>query len=253
MFTTHRDYSDITPTQYDAAYTWLRETGQLDQLRSSTPVPRRVFESSVAHSGAPWFPDADLLIQNPAELPDDALRAAAALGLSEDEAYEQLRASWGKVDAAERARIGAAGELALVELLSTSVDARVEHVAAWSDGYGYDIAVHAPRSSTHLEVKSTVRHGRLTVHISRNEYETMRRDRSWRLVAVRLTTELQPAAVSTVPREWITAQAPADQSTSGRWESFRLDVPPNLPEVGIPALAPLFHGGAAPLLTGAWA
>ncbi|WP_351232848.1 DUF3883 domain-containing protein [Streptomyces sp. NPDC002133] len=250
LFTTHSDYSDISPNQYEAAYTWLQTTGLLDDLRSSVPGPRRVFDAAIAHSGAPWLPDADLLVRGPDELPDDVLRAASSLGLNEGDAFGQLGAVWGKVDARERERIGAAGELALVELLETSTTARVEHVAAWSDGFGYDIAVHSARHPGHIEAKSTTRRGRLTVFLSRNEYETMRRDPLWELVAIRLTADLKPEAIATVPKEWIADQAPTDQSRQGRWESCRLEVPPDVPVPGIPRLAPVLTSDCSELLDG---
>ncbi|WP_159029924.1 protein NO VEIN domain-containing protein [Streptomyces marincola] len=251
LFTAHSDYSDITPTQYDAAYAWLCETGLLEDLHSSVPAHRRVLDAAIAHSRAPWLSDADLLVRGPGELPDDVLRAAEALGLSDSEAYAQLAAVWGKADAGERARIGAAGELALVDLLTASTEARVEHVAAWSDGYGYDVSVHAPRHRAHLEVKTTLRRSRLTVYVSRNEYETMLRDPDWELVAVRLTADLELQAVATVPRDWIAAQAPADRSGRGRWESCRFDVPPDVPVPGVSRITPALAEGASRLLSGA--
>lgn len=251
LFAAHSDFSDITPTQYEAAYAWIKATGLLDDRHSSVPAHRRVFDSAMAHSGAPWLPDVDLLVHTPDELPEDALRAAASLGLSESEAFGQLSAVWGKVDTQERSRIGAAGELALVELLEASTKARIEHVAAWSDGFGYDIAVHAAQHSAHLEVKSTTRRGRLTVYLSRNEYETMCRDPHWELVAIRLTLSLEPEAVATVPKEWIAAQAPADGGAHGRWDSCRLDVPPDVPVPGIPCITEALTGEAPAVLNSA--
>ncbi|MFF1738541.1 protein NO VEIN domain-containing protein [Streptomyces mirabilis] len=251
LFTAHSEFSDITPIQYEAAYAWIQDTGLLDNLHSEVPARRRVFDSAIAHSSAPWLPDADLLVRTLDELPEDALRAAASLGLSEVEAFGQLSAVWGKVDTQERSRIGAAGELALVGLLEVSTNARVEHVAAWSDGFGYDIAVHAAQHSAHLEAKSTTRRGRLAVYLSRNEYETMRRDPEWELVAIRLASSLEPEAVATIPKEWIAAQAPADGGAHGRWESCRLDVPPDVPVPGIPRVAEALTGKASALLNGA--
>ncbi|MET8786163.1 DUF3883 domain-containing protein [Streptomyces sp. NPDC004589] len=250
LFTAHSDFSDLTPTQYDAAYDWLGQAGLLDGAHSPIPAHRRVFDAAIAHSGALWLPDADLLIRGPDELPDDAVRTAQALGLGESEAYAQIAAVWGKVDADQRARIGAAGELALADLLTASTDASVEHVAAWADGYGYDIAVHAPHHRSHLEVKTTLRRSRLTVYLSRNEYETMLRDPHWELVAVRLAPDLQPEAVATLPKDWIAAQAPTDRGPHGRWESYRLDVPPGIPVPGIPRIAPVLAEGASKLLDG---
>ncbi|MBQ0999367.1 DUF3883 domain-containing protein [Streptomyces sp. RK62] len=250
LFHTHSDFSDITPTQYDAAYAWIRETGLLEDSRSQVPVDCRVFEAAMVHSGVPWFQDADLLIRRPDELPEDALRAAETLGLGQEEAYAQLNRVWSKVDTEKRSRIGSAGELALLELLSESAEGRVEHVAAWSDGHGYDIYVDDSQYCAHLEVKSTVRLGRLTIYISRNEYETMLRDPAWELVTVRLTAELQLASVAALPREWIADQVPADRSPRGRWESCRLDVPPGISVPGIPSIAPMLATTAPELLRG---
>ncbi|MGV9643278.1 protein NO VEIN domain-containing protein [Streptomyces sp. NPDC003333] len=250
LFHTHSDFSDITPTQYDAAYAWIRETGLLEDSRSSVPVRCRVFEAAMVHSGVPWFQDADLLIRRPDELPEDALRAAESLGLGPEEAYAQLNTVWSKVDIEKRSRIGSAGELALLELLSESAEGRVEHVAAWSDGHGYDIFVDGYQYCAHLEVKSTVRRGRLTIYISRNEYETMLRDPAWELVTVRLTAELKLASVAALPREWIADHVPSDRSPQGRWESCRLDVPPGISVPGIPSIAPMLANAAPELLRG---
>ncbi|MEU2283281.1 DUF3883 domain-containing protein [Streptomyces sp. NPDC013178] len=250
LFTTHSDFSDITPTQYDAAYTWIREMGLLDEANSGVPVNCRVFEAAMARSGVPWFRDADLLIRRPDELPEDALRAAETLGLTLETAYAQVSTAWGKIDTEERSKIGSAGELALLELLAASADGRVEHVAAWSDGHGYDIFVDAHQHSAHLEVKTTVRVGRLTVYLSRNEYETMLRDPAWELITVRLTPELELIAVAAVPKEWIAGQVPADRSTHGRWESCRLDIPPEIPVPGIPSITPMLAKDAPEILRG---
>ncbi|MET7478193.1 DUF3883 domain-containing protein [Streptomyces sp. NPDC005648] len=250
LFTTHGDFSDITPTQYDAAYTWIRETGLLAEAHSGAPLNCRVFDAAMARSGVPWFQDADLLVRRPDELPEDALRTAETLGLTPDEAYAQVNTVWGKVDTEQRSRIGSAGELALLKLLSESAEGRVEHVAAWSDGYGYDIFVDAYQHSAHLEVKTTVRVGRLTVYISRNEYETMLRDPAWELVTVRLTPELKLRSVAAVPKGWIAENVPSDRTPRGRWESCRLDVPPEVPVPGIPSVAPMLAEKAPAVLRG---
>lgn len=250
LFTAHVDFSDITPTQYDAAYAWIREVGLLDGASSGVPLKCRVFDAAVAHSGVAWFRDADLLINRPDELPEDALRAAETLGLAPEEAYAQVSTVWGKVDTEERSRIGSAGELALLELLAESAEGRVEHVAAWSDGYGYDIFVDASQHSAHLEVKTTVRVGRLTVYISRNEYETMLRDPAWELVTVRLTPELKLTAIAAVPKEWIADHVPSDRTQQGRWEACRLDIPPEVPVPGIPSVAPMLADTAPEVLRG---
>ncbi|GAA2255674.1 hypothetical protein GCM10010145_24810 [Streptomyces ruber] len=248
LFLNHPDFSDITPTQYDAAYEWLEETGLITDLSSGKPASHMVFDAAMVSSGAFWFQDADSLVREADELPEDALRAAEALGLTAEEAYAQVHATWGKVDTEERTRIGAAGELALVELLEVSVNARVEHVAAWSDGYGYDIVVHTGQRSAHLEVKSTLRRHRLAFHLSRNEYETMLRDQAWELVTVCLSPNLKLKTVAVMPKEWIVAHVPADRSSRGHWESCRLEVPSEVPVPGIPSVVPMLREAAPQLL-----
>ncbi|MGW1812745.1 DUF3883 domain-containing protein [Streptomyces sp. NPDC002125] len=248
LFTNHADFSDVTPTQYEAAYSWLLENSLLEELDSRTSVSERVFRAAIETSGVAWLPDADVLVGGPDELPEDALRAAEALGLAESDAYEQIIAVWGKVDIQARAHIGNAGELALVKLITEATAARVEHVAAYSDGFGYDIAVHARQHPLHIEVKSTVRRGRATFYLSRHEYETMCRDRTWQLVTVQLDRSLDPVAVSSIAAEWIGAQIPHDRGAFGRWEACRLDVPPGQLIPGIPRLGPLLNAGAPTLL-----
>jgi hypothetical protein len=158
--------------------------------------------------------------------------------------------AWGKIDTAERARVGKAGEDALVELLREVVDASLDHVAAVSDGYGYDIAIGAHDRAWHIEVKSTLRRGRLKIYISRNEYEAMRRDPDWLLVALRLEPDAGIAAVATVDRTWLASQTPVDRGASGRWESCRIDVPASALHPGIASLKPVLRPGAPPFLTG---
>src|SRR5262245_54571514 len=121
------------------------------------------------------------------ELPDDRLEAASALALDEDSAFQCIVSIWGKVDAATRELVGARGEEQLVALLAASLSARVEHVSLQSDGLGYDIAVSERNFLSHLEVKSSTRQSRLSVFLSRNEFEVMRRDPSWALIAVTLS------------------------------------------------------------------
>ncbi len=249
LFVSHVEFSDLTPTQYDIAFGWLRDQGLLDDLQSAIPAEHRVFAAAVSTSETPWFRDANVLLDGPEDLPTDALRAAEALGLDDAEAYAQIAAEWGKVDTRERERIGAAGEVALAELLSSSVEAVIDHVAARSDGYGYDIAVRKAPHKLHIETKSTLRRERLTVYLSRNEFETMRRDPDWVLVAVRLTSDLQPSAISTVPNSWILDQVPADRSPYGRWQSCRLNVPLEVLALGIPQLEPLLGPQPSVLLT----
>ncbi|GAA2693905.1 protein NO VEIN domain-containing protein [Actinoplanes palleronii] len=250
LFTNHREFSDLTPTQYEAAYMWLRDTGLLNDLHSALPSEQRVFAATISHANTSWLKDAVDLVRSPDEMPDDAIRAAEALGLAPATAFAYVVTAWGKVDTAERVRVGAVGEAALVDLLRACLDADVDHVAAIADGYGYDVAVGAAGFVLHIEVKSTTRRGRLKIFLSRNEYETMRRDPAWQLVAVRLNTDDGIAAVATVDRHWLASAVPTDRSVFGRWESCRIDVPSSALTPGIPSLQPVLGLHVPPLLTG---
>jgi len=248
LFSTLPEYSDITPTQYDTAYSWLASTGLLDGAHPEAPLSEQVFQAALP--GAAWFRDADALIRSPDELPSDALRAAEALGLSSAEAFQHIRGAWGKVDAELRSKIGAAGEAALIKLLEKSVAAQIDHVSRRSDGYGYDIAVRGENCGLHIEAKATNRRHSLTVYLSRHEYETMAYDPKWQLVAIRLSACGEAEAICSVTTEWIKENAPRDWGASGRWESCRLSIPPSGIRSGITRLAPLFTSNCSPLLDG---
>lgn len=261
LFASSPQYSDLTPTQYADALAWLRRVGLVDardrpteQAGSAPKAQLAVFQAAIEHSSAPWLANADQLVRSPGELPEDALSAAQALHLDYDEAFAVVRRAWGKVDTAERERIGAAGEAALVELLSSAGVGGLQHVAAFADGYGYDIAVADRQVTAHLEVKATTSRTQLRIFLSRNEYETMQRDPHWTLAAVRLNRDLRLAAVGWVSREWILQAAPADQDAAGRWESARLTVPPAAIGSGLPAFAAITDPVSSPALHGepAW-
>lgn len=237
LLTTHPHYDDLTPTQYESALTWMRELSLLDDLHSPLPPAARVLSAVFERGSLPWVPDADVLVRSPAELPSDIVAFGEALGVDADDVFDQLVASWGKVDTAARERVGAAGEAALVDLLRAATDGKVDHVSMWSDGYGYDVAFTSGNAALHLEVKSTTRLGRLTVYLSRHEYDVMVRDPGWVLVAVRLSTELEILGVGSIPREWITANVPRDGSQFGGWASVKLEVPADVVASGVPALA----------------
>lgn len=248
LFTSHSAYTDITPTQYAAALDWLKDQGLLNAALSRSSISESLFAAAMIK--ALWFGHADTLIGSAEALPDDALRAAEILGIGQEKAHAVIRATWGKVDLAERARLGSAGEEALVELLSSLPGISVIHVAKESDGFGYDIQVATSTHAVHLEVKTTTRRGNLRIYLSRNEYETMLYDSSWVLVGVRLTEELQLAALATIDRGWVQDAAPKDSRPGSRWESVRLDVPPEAIIAGVPSLVGAFAPTPNPLITG---
>lgn len=213
-------------------------------------TPDILFEAVILGGAPPWLPDADLLVQDPAEIPEDALSAAEALGVGPTAALACIHRAWGKVDTESRREVGDAGELEVLRHLSTRPGVTVDHVAGWSDAFGYDIAVLDGFRSCHLEVKATTRENRLSLYLSRNEFETMRADPSWSLAMVVLNRARQLAKVYSIDRAWIQMAAPADTPGGGRWSSARFDIPEGASSPGIPALAPFIDSQSSPLLTG---
>ncbi|WP_398433923.1 protein NO VEIN domain-containing protein [Sinomonas atrocyanea] len=149
-----------------------------------------------------------------------------------------------------RRYVGERGEEEILRYLITLPGVQIDHVASWSDAYGYDIAVLGAMRECHLEVKSTTRANRLTLHLSRNEFETMKADEAWHLVAVVLDQELRLARVYAIARDWIQSCAPADTALGARWDSAKFDVPQAACTPGIPALAPFLSCEDSPLLVG---
>jgi hypothetical protein len=246
LLTTHTQYSDLTPTQYATALTLLRDLELLENVDSPVPAASRLFGAIFEKAPPPWVQDADLLVQSPDELPSDITSAGETLGLGSDGMYAQLVGSWGKVDTSARERVGAAGEAALVALLTAIPGGEVDHVALSSDGYGYDIAFTRNGEEAHLEVKSTSRRSRFTAYLSRHEYGVMVRDESWVLVTVRLGEELDIVAVGCVPKEWIAANVPRDDGTFGSWATVKLEVPEEVVTSGIPQLGGCADGFLPP-------
>ncbi|MBY8856320.1 DUF3883 domain-containing protein [Nocardia sp. CA2R105] len=236
LLTTHTQYSDLTPTQYATALTWLRDLALLANVRSTIPAADLILSTIFEKAAPPWVQDADELVKSPDELPSDIVSAGEVLGIDANGVFEQLVASWGKVDAEARKRVGTAGEAALVTLLRDGTDGRVDHVSTWSDGFGYDIAFAQGSVSAHLEVKSTLRLGRFTAYLSRHEYSVMLRDDQWVLVTVRLTADLKIISVGSVPSDWIAENVPCDSGPFGSWASCKLEIPAEVIDDGIPQL-----------------
>lgn len=236
ILTTHNRFSDLTPTQYASALAWLRNLGIIDSADLHYSAGNQILAAIFEESPPPWVRDADILVRSPDELPSDILLAGETLGLGPEETFAQLVISWGKVDTASREKVGAAGEDALVALLREETSGHVDQVSNRSDGFGYDIAFTDESVSVHLEVKSTTRRGRIVVYLSRNEYETMLRDRKWKLATVRLTPDFTVDAVGCVPNSWIEDNVPADTSTAASWASCRLELPPEIIYDGVPEI-----------------
>ncbi len=238
IFTNSAKYSDLAPSHYYSARQWLLQHQLFSTAQPIDGSSRRVKVFEAAISDALWFPDADQIIATPAELPLDAVEIADICGLGEDEAFALVRHHHALVDTAIRKRTGDAGELQLVELLRSCTSCHVDHVAALSDGYGFDIMLRGT-ALLNIEVKTTTRTNQNVLYLSRHEYDTMARDPWWRLVFLRLNSEMMIETISTIESPWIERVAPTD-SIPGvvDWQAVRIDVPeqrmtPGMPDLGV--------------------
>lgn len=255
LLTGLREYADLTPTQYDAGYVLLDECGLIDSDGRADPsadMPEVLFERIVQLARPTWLQDADLLVREPDELPLDAARLGASLGLTEGAAAMLVRHLSGKVDLEARRRVGDAGERRLAETLVSDTDAVVDHVALVTDAYGFDLRVYWGSIDLHIEVKSTTRKNRLSIYLSRNEYETMLTDSEWILVLVVLDAELDIDRILSVSKESLSRAVPRD-ALFGRWESVRIEIGTSDCIRGIPALYGAVRNVSSLILVGAQA
>lgn len=224
-------YTDLTQTQYASALEWLKAIGLVVAesggaklaafagILPSAQMNKVLFERSLERAMPAWLPDADLLIPDSSELPQDVAGLAEMLGLSENDALSAVRHVHGRIDLALRAKIGLAGECALIDFLEGRCPGSTVHVANTDDGFGYDVLFQFENKEWHLEVKSTTRRGRLAIYLSRHEHEVGLRDPNWRLVVVGLDEELRLSALATVRYAEVAERAPRDLSIESKWQS----------------------------------
>lgn len=230
-------YSDLPASSYLQALDWLRSLDFLEPVAADArlrpnvaglpPGLRRqlLYATGLAHDAPPWLPDADNLITDPGELPDDAATLAGQLSLTDDQALAGVGQARGKVDIELTAKIGLSGELALCAALEAAWPGSTSHLAALDDGWGYDIAfTPAPGEQWHLEVKTTTRRGRLAAYLSRNEHAVAATDPAWRAIAVGLDSDGALAAVATVKLGVLADRAPRDTSPAARWATTRYEL-----------------------------
>lgn len=226
-------FGDLSRTQYHAALEWLLERGLAVGRAGTIALGARALSIPPDEVGAEilaevlglapplWILDADELIREATDLPQDAEDLAGAIGLTSVNSLRAIRRAKRKVDLELRQRIGAQGELALLHCLEDRWPGSTAHVASVDDSAGYDIAVTLPGGSTHLEVKSTSRRGRLVIYVSRHEFETAQLDPAWRLVVVGLDSSDRLAALATLKFGTLQSRAPTDSDSLGSWESAR--------------------------------
>lgn len=231
-------YTDLTQTQYASALEWLQTlqlvTASSDGLVLSAAAKalpalqgnQLLFERSLEKASPPWLIDADLLVPDDSELPQDAAKLASTLGLSDRIAFHTVRQIHGRIDLAQQARIGSAGEKAVVELLEAVWPGSTVHVATTSDGFGYDILFRHADMEWHLEVKSTTRRGRLVLYLSRHEHEVGLREPNWRLIVAGLDDNLNLQAIATIRHSQLLNRAPNDSCAEAEWKSAAHQVTP---------------------------
>jgi Domain of unknown function (DUF3883) len=241
-------YEDLSRTQYIAGFEWLQSVGLIEdssigrqlsvELRglSEEEVGIAVFERCLVAWAPAWLPDSDILIASEDDLPEDAIAVATALGLNERQATNAVRRVEGHIDLEGRARTGAAGERQLAECLEQRWPGCVDHVSLRHDGFGYDLRLVADGVPWHIEVKSTVRRGRLSIYVSRQEFEVSLVDPNWRLVVVGLTEAGVAQVAATLQRAALRERAPTDQRPGGRWQSARFDRTSQHLDPGLPFL-----------------
>ena len=224
-------YTDLTHTQYSSALEWLRVVRFLaerpdglvlaEAIRTlpDAEVTQLLFERTVESAAPAWLPDADVLIPDPDALPQDAAMVAATLNLSDRMALSAIRHVHGRVDVSRRAELGSDGERGLIELLEQHWPGTTVHVSATDDGFGYDVLFRHSGVEWHLEVKTTLRRGRLVVYLSRHEYEVSLRDPHWRLIVVGLNEEKHVCAIATVQHTAVFRRTPHDVCLEARWQS----------------------------------
>lgn len=233
-------FADLSVTQYAQALEWLAQLGLVRDgssgqrpapgldLLSSAELDTLLLATILEATRPPWLQDADVLVRTAADLPEDVAGLASTLNVSDDEALLTIDMVYGKIDLEQRAIVGAAGELRLIELLEELWPGSTHHVAVEHDGLGYDVTFSNMGATWHLEVKSTTRRGRLVLHLSRHEHEVALRDPAWRLIAVGLEEGDQLACVATVKYDDLAGRAPEDRHTGARWEGVRYGVAPEL-------------------------
>lgn len=181
----------------------------------------------------------------PELLPDEV--RAVVNAVIEDPARREafLLARARKVDADDRARIGAIGEIAVVAACQQQLEAagapglaaNVRRVSLISDELGYDVT--APRldgTSRRVEVKTTRAAGALIpVVLTRTEATVGISDSSWYLLIVRLDGDEQGRIVGWIDGEQIGPLLPVDQHSEARWETARLRLPAAVVTTGLPA------------------
>ena len=149
-----------------------------------------------------------------------------------------------KVEADQRAAVGALGELAvvaaatadLVAIGQPGLAAQVRQVSTVSDELGYDVT--APRidgSVRRLEVKTAqAATTAVSVFLSRNEAAVGLTDSDWYLVVCALLSPPDVEILGWIRAVEIAPRLPANRHEDGAWESARIRIPTSSLTSGLP-------------------
>lgn len=238
-------HDGLTATQYSLAYDWMLRVGLVN--RSGTVAPGQAFlalgdaqsvlAAALVHESPPWLVDAEDLIPAAQDLPIDWAEAAEALGESADDFFALVKALGGKIDFDARAALGAEGEELVVRFLRRHPGVVADRVSLISDAFGFDVVARRGDRRVHLEVKTVRPRRHARIYLSRNEFETMRRDRRWSLVLAIVGPDGTLVGLRTGSSPEILSGAPVDRAGGARWEVMRLRVRPDTWEPGVPQLA----------------
>jgi len=115
--------------------------------------------------------------------------------------------------------------------------AAVLHASLVSDRLGYDVRTPTLGDGVlRLEVKTDASaRGGIRCYLSRNEWETGKRDGMWRLVLCRRVTSGDVAVFGWTDAQTLRSHLPED-TTCGRWQTAELSLPEDVFTPGLPDL-----------------
>jgi len=227
MLRSVESYRDLTPSQYDEGYRWLRKNNFISdsgRVRYSEDFAEAILKTAM--KSALWFENADAVFDSVDDLPTDIDIAAETLNVGPERVSELIRVEWHIFDAKRRAEIGALGEDLVVAHLREIPGTVVEQVSLISDAFGYDITLKIRDKLLHVEVKSSIRTNTRRFYLSRNEWSVSKIDPNWHLIYVTISGD-EILNLHEVPRELIHSLAPVNHTSTCRWESARFDVSAN--------------------------
>lgn len=234
----------LTATQYGLAYDWMLRIGLVDRegvVLATRPLAalgdsQMILGAALLHESPPWLPEVQDLVPTADDLPIDWSDAAEALGVTTSDCFALACALGGKIDLDARAALGAQGEELVVEFLESHPGVIAHRVSLVSDALGFDVLARRGAVEAHIEVKAVRPRQHVRLYLSRNEFETMKRDSLWCLVLAIVSADGRLLDLRVGPHAALAVSAPSDRPGDGRWEVMRLRVRPSTWEAGLSLL-----------------